>query len=169
MGKRGLEFQLHSQDHSRCKVQLGSSTDHDYQERSDGHGSSSSPLMHVAALDERNLKRATHRYGTMPKDARIGAYLESLRQSGMTPEPVIEQGVESDATFDSSSQGGSDTFERSAHNERSSRVTFKPEQVIFFLNEELFSGLQVFHAQGFFKYNFPTSILPPTFLRFLIF
>jgi abelson tyrosine-protein kinase 1 len=58
----------------------------------------------VAALDERNLKRAVHRYGTLPKGARIGAYLESLRQSGMTPEPVTEQGVESDATLDSSSQ-----------------------------------------------------------------
>jgi abelson tyrosine-protein kinase 1 len=45
----------------------------------------------VAALDERNLKRAVHRYGTLPKGARIGAYLESLRQSGMTPEPVTEQ------------------------------------------------------------------------------
>ena len=37
----------------------------------------------------------------MPKGARIGAYLESLRQSGMTPEPVTEQGVESDAVVDS--------------------------------------------------------------------
>ena len=64
----------------------------------------------VAALDERNLKRAVNRYGTMPKGARIGAYLESLRQSGMTPEPVTDQGVESDATLDSSSQGG-DTLE----------------------------------------------------------
>ena len=64
----------------------------------------------VAALDERNLKRAVNRYGTMPKGARIGAYLESLRQSGMTPEPVTDQGVDSDATLDSSSQGG-DTLE----------------------------------------------------------
>jgi hypothetical protein len=55
----------------------------------------------VVALDERNLKRAVNRYGTMPKGARIGAYLESLRQSGMTPEPVTEQGVESDAVVDS--------------------------------------------------------------------
>ena len=33
----------------------------------------------VGALDERNLKKAAHRYGTLPKGARIGAYLESLR------------------------------------------------------------------------------------------
>ncbi|CAB4069722.1 ABL1 [Lepeophtheirus salmonis] len=40
----------------------------------------------IAALDERNLKRAVNRYGTLPKGARIGAYLESLKQSGMGPE-----------------------------------------------------------------------------------
>lgn len=59
------------------------------------------PSSQVVTLDERNLKRAVNRYGTMPKGARIGAYLESLRQSGMTPEPVTEQGVESDAVVDS--------------------------------------------------------------------
>ena len=68
--------------------------------------------MQVAALDERNLKKAVHRYGTLPKGARIGAYLESLRQSGMTPEPVTEQGVDSDATIDSGSLGGGDTLEK---------------------------------------------------------
>ena len=48
----------------------------------------------------------------MPKGARIGAYLESLRQSGMTPEPVTEQGVESDATVDTSSHA-SESMDRS--------------------------------------------------------
>jgi abelson tyrosine-protein kinase 1 len=37
----------------------------------------------VGALEVQNVKRAIHRYGTLPKNARIGAYLESLRQSGM--------------------------------------------------------------------------------------
>ena len=46
------------------------------------------------------------RYGTLPKGARIGAYLESLRQSGMTPEPVIEGGVESDTALESTSLSG---------------------------------------------------------------
>ena len=76
---------------------------------------SSSGVVQVAALDERNLKKAVHRYGTLPKGARIGAYLESLRQSGMTPEPVTEQGVDSDATIDSGSLAagsGGDTLER---------------------------------------------------------
>lgn len=36
----------------------------------------------VAALEVQNVKRAINRYGTLPKGARIGAYLESMRQSG---------------------------------------------------------------------------------------
>lgn len=39
--------------------------------------------VHVAALEVQNVKKAISRYGTLPKGARIGAYLESLRQSGM--------------------------------------------------------------------------------------
>lgn len=35
----------------------------------------------VGALEVQNVKRAIHRYGTLPKGARIGAYLESLRQN----------------------------------------------------------------------------------------
>eukprot|EP00095_Tigriopus_kingsejongensis_P008109 maker-scaffold184_size276635-snap-gene-0.15 protein:Tk08109 transcript:maker-scaffold184_size276635-snap-gene-0.15-mRNA-1 annotation:"tyrosine-protein kinase abl" len=66
--------------------------------------------VHVGALDEHNLKRAVHKYGTMPKGARIGAYLESLRQSGMTPEPILEQGVDSDALMETSSCQGSDSL-----------------------------------------------------------
>lgn len=42
---------------------------------------------HVAALEVQNVKRAINRYGTLPKGARIGAYLESLRQSGGQPAP----------------------------------------------------------------------------------
>lgn len=40
--------------------------------------------MQVAALEVQNVKRAINRYGTLPKGARIGAYLESLRQSGLS-------------------------------------------------------------------------------------
>ncbi|XP_054005549.1 tyrosine-protein kinase Abl isoform X3 [Hylaeus anthracinus] len=40
-------------------------------------------LVQVGALEVQNVKRAINRYGTLPKGARIGAYLESLRQSGM--------------------------------------------------------------------------------------
>lgn len=40
-------------------------------------------MVQVGALEVQNVKRAINRYGTLPKGARIGAYLESLRQSGM--------------------------------------------------------------------------------------
>lgn len=40
--------------------------------------------VHVAALEVQNVRKAISRYGTLPKGARIGAYLESLRQSGMS-------------------------------------------------------------------------------------
>jgi len=41
-------------------------------------------VVQVAALEVQNVKRAINRYGTLPKGARIGAYLESLRQSGLS-------------------------------------------------------------------------------------
>jgi abelson tyrosine-protein kinase 1 len=41
-------------------------------------------VVQVAALEVQNVRKAINRYGTLPKGARIGAYLESLRQSGMT-------------------------------------------------------------------------------------
>lgn len=40
----------------------------------------------MAALEVQNVKRAINRYGTLPKGARIDAYLESLRQSGLSGE-----------------------------------------------------------------------------------
>ena len=124
MGNRGLESQhrgQRDQDRSRTKSKTippkegkGSSRGSPRSSRrsADKTGVASSGTVQVAALDERNLKKAVHRYGTLPKGARIGAYLESLRQSGMTPEPVTEQGVDSDATIDSGSLGGGDTLEK---------------------------------------------------------
>ncbi|XP_012261866.2 tyrosine-protein kinase Abl isoform X2 [Athalia rosae] len=47
-------------------------------------------LVQVGALEVQNVKRAINRYGTLPKGARIGAYLESLRQSGI---PSNQEGV----------------------------------------------------------------------------
>ncbi|XP_013781839.1 uncharacterized protein LOC106466143, partial [Limulus polyphemus] len=57
----------------------------------------------VAALQVQNVKRAINRYGTLPKGARIGAYLESLRQHGLhagtriPPDPVAEGDGDSSA------------------------------------------------------------------------
>ncbi|XP_044272395.1 tyrosine-protein kinase Abl isoform X1 [Tribolium madens] len=42
------------------------------------------PAVQVAALEVQNVRKAISRYGTLPKGARIGAYLESLKQSGMS-------------------------------------------------------------------------------------
>ena len=58
-------------------------------------------VVQVAALEVQNVKRAINRYGTLPKGARIGAYLESLRaaselNSGQEVEGVMVDGVEAD-------------------------------------------------------------------------
>lgn len=63
----------------------------------------------VAALEVQNVKRAINRYGTLPKGARIGAYLESLRVSGLgvegegegCPEGVDVQDAPHDITVSS--------------------------------------------------------------------
>lgn len=44
----------------------------------------------VGALEVQNVKKAINRYGTLPKGARIGAYLESLRQNGDENAPIAE-------------------------------------------------------------------------------
>ncbi|KRT84194.1 hypothetical protein AMK59_240 [Oryctes borbonicus] len=45
----------------------------------------------IAALEVKNVHKAISRYGTLPKGARIGAYLESLRQSGISGNPEQTQ------------------------------------------------------------------------------
>lgn len=48
----------------------------------------------VAALEVQNVRKAISRYGTLPKGARIGAYLESLRQNNMSSnDEVVVQAV----------------------------------------------------------------------------
>ncbi|XP_061942369.1 tyrosine-protein kinase Abl isoform X6 [Apis cerana] len=66
-------------------------------------------LVQVGALEVQNVKRAINRYGTLPKGARIGAYLESLRQSGMpsnqestTASSITSGTMEQHETIDSS-------------------------------------------------------------------
>lgn len=46
------------------------------------HNHSSKPQ--VVALEEVNVRKAINRYGTLPKGARIGAYLDSMRQDPLT-------------------------------------------------------------------------------------
>ena len=38
----------------------------------------------VFALEEVNVRKAINRYGTLPKGARIGAYLDSLKQDPLS-------------------------------------------------------------------------------------
>lgn len=52
------------------------------------HDNSFLQQVQVAALEVQNVKRAINRYGTLPKGARIGAYLESLRQNGIGEEEL---------------------------------------------------------------------------------
>lgn len=79
MGNRGLE--------QRGKKSRASAT----------KDSSSQKVVQVVALEVKNVTRAINRYGTLPKGARIGAYLESLRQSGLaggTDADEMDQGEE---------------------------------------------------------------------------
>ncbi|XP_055686989.1 tyrosine-protein kinase Abl [Lutzomyia longipalpis] len=69
MGNRGLETR--NSKRFQRKEPTGSS--------SGGEGGVT-PVT-VGALEVQNVKRAINRYGTLPKGARIGAYLESLRQN----------------------------------------------------------------------------------------
>lgn len=52
----------------------------------------------MAALEVQNVKRAINRYGTLPKGARIGAYLESLRQNGIGEEENVESHLPTSST-----------------------------------------------------------------------
>lgn len=49
--------------------------------------------MQVAALEVQNVRKAISRYGTLPKGARIGAYLESLRQNNMSTTEESPQAI----------------------------------------------------------------------------
>nr|CAD7424966.1 unnamed protein product [Timema monikensis] len=51
---------------------------------------SAQKVVQVVALEVQNVKRAINWYGTLPKEKRIGAYLESLRQSGLSQCDVVE-------------------------------------------------------------------------------
>lgn len=76
MGNRGLETR-NSKRSSQRKTPLAPVN----------QSSTPPPQTVVGALEVQNVKRAINRYGTLPKGARIGAYLESLRQNGESGSP----------------------------------------------------------------------------------
>merc|ERR1719414_2515385 len=92
----------------------GRALDHQQQRRSDDKRLRSKgerkEKKRVGQLDEKNLKRAANRYGTLPKGARIGAYLESMRVSGLTPEPMSDD----TDTLDSTKSGATDPGSRTS-------------------------------------------------------
>ncbi|XP_062544355.1 tyrosine-protein kinase Abl isoform X2 [Armigeres subalbatus] len=51
----------------------------------------------VGALEVQNVKKAINRYGTLPKGARIGAYLESLRQPDGSAGQQVPQQMQSNS------------------------------------------------------------------------
>lgn len=91
MGNRGLETRnsKRSQYHPQLQQQKKDSLSGPQTVAIAPVGIPPPPQVTVAALEVQNVKRAINRYGTLPKGARIGAYLESLRQSdGTTATPT---------------------------------------------------------------------------------
>ncbi|CAG2110414.1 unnamed protein product [Medioppia subpectinata] len=76
--------ELHSRNRASGKGKKSKSGSKSRRDDPDG----SHRKVQVASLDVHNVKRAINRYGTMPKGARIGAYLESLRQSQPDQQPL---------------------------------------------------------------------------------
>lgn len=110
MGNRSLETrnskrsqsnpQQQQQQQSQAKKEsnsLPSSNHHPSSPNNSAHAAPTSPAITVGALEVQNVTRAINRYGTLPKGARIGAYLESLRQTSdngstnASPRSVIKE------------------------------------------------------------------------------
>ncbi|XP_037043232.1 tyrosine-protein kinase Abl isoform X2 [Bradysia coprophila] len=87
MGHRGLETRNSKRSHHQQS--------HHKKDHSPVANSGLSPVNQplVGALEVQNVKRAINRYGTLPKGARIGAYLESLRQTGDANQQVPNQPI----------------------------------------------------------------------------
>lgn len=86
----------------------------------------------VAALEVQNVRKAISRYGTLPKGARIGAYLESLRQSG----------IASSQEQNSSSNNGDN--KKSSPRSLSPRTNIRSQPQMIRSNSS--SGVTVFHG-----------------------
>lgn len=77
MGNRSLENR-NSKHHSQAKKEhISQSNSNNIMDS--GQSSLGKQPVTVGALEVQNVKRAINRYGTLPKGARIGQYLESLK------------------------------------------------------------------------------------------
>ncbi|XP_066256075.1 tyrosine-protein kinase Abl isoform X2 [Euwallacea similis] len=96
-----------------------------------------SPAVQVAALEVQNVRKAISRYGTLPKGARIGAYLESLRQSGIS---ANDESATGQAVAGIAVQGESESTPRSL----SPRTNIRAQPQMIRSNSS--SGVTAFHA-----------------------
>lgn len=69
------------QNQTRKESNAMPASNHPSSPNNSAHVAPASSPVTVGALEVQNVKRAINRYGTLPKGARIGAYLESLRQT----------------------------------------------------------------------------------------
>lgn len=78
MGNRSLESR-NSKHHSQAKKEHIAQSNSNNLNMECGQSSLGKQPVTVGALEVQNVKRAINRYGTLPKGARIGQYLESLK------------------------------------------------------------------------------------------
>lgn len=78
MGNRSLESR-NSKHHSQAKKEHIAQSNSNNINMDSGQLSLGKQPVTVGALEVQNVKRAINRYGTLPKGARIGQYLESLK------------------------------------------------------------------------------------------
>lgn len=84
----------------------------------------------VGALEVQNVKRAINRYGTLPKGARIGAYLESLRQNGESGSPPSISPINQSQLFHSNGSGLSiPTAENLANHSPKTALKVQPQMI----------------------------------------
>lgn len=89
MGNRGLETR-----NSKRQLSANTRTFSKPEQSSVSVASTPTGAPVVGALEVQNVKKAINRYGTLPKGARIGAYLESLRQpEGQQQDVVITSAI----------------------------------------------------------------------------
>ncbi|XP_014206397.1 tyrosine-protein kinase Abl [Copidosoma floridanum] len=111
-----------------------------------------SKLVHVGALEVQNVKRAINRYGTLPKNARIGAYLESLRHSS------IPSNHDSNSSFLVSPLDTSSTEQQQQQSQQQQQYrSLSPRQSSFHSQAQIISSISL---SGDVTTYQPSNLLP---------
>ncbi|XP_065171923.1 tyrosine-protein kinase Abl-like isoform X3 [Atheta coriaria] len=105
------------------------------------------PQVQVAALEVQNVRKAISRYGTLPKGARIGAYLESLRQSGISSQEQAAQSTTTTSVSTASAASSAPVKDAKETSQRSlsPRTNIRTQPQMIRSNSS--SGVTTFHAQ----------------------